>query len=127
MKAEQIYEFIVAFVRKNGFLPTYQEIVDGIGAKSKSVVKPKLLELERKGLVKFEEQTSRYALTEYHMAKLGGEGDTIKGKVKLQSGETDVTVMITDGKIELYFPEECNLDNWYHAVHVNTLQEKGGG
>lgn len=127
MRTEQIYEFIVDFVKKNGFLPTYQEIVDGIGAKSKSVVKPNLLELERQGLVKFEEQTSRYSLTEYHMAKIGGEGDTIKGKVKLKSGETDVTVMIKDGKIELYFPVKCNLENWYHAVHINTLPEKRGG
>lgn len=126
MKKDMIYDFIVDFVKRNGFFPTYQEIVNGIGAKSKSMVKPKLLELEKQGLIKLEENTSRYSLTKYQMVKVE-DINTIKGKIYLKSGETDVCIKIKGGQIELFFPETVDVSDWYHAVHINVLPEERGG
>lgn len=118
MRKDIIYDFIVNFVKRNGFFPTYQEIVNGIGAKSKSMVKPKLLELEKQGLIKLHKSTSRYSLAEYQMVEVK-DINTIKGKIYLESGETDVSIQINNGKIELFFPETASVSNWYHAVHIN--------
>lgn len=119
LKKEQTYQFITEFVKRNGFLPTYQEIIKGIGAKSKSMVKPCLLELERDGLIRFPDDSSRFSLTGYHLVKDEDMGIAM-GTVRLGSGDTETRVEIRNGKIELYFPKQTDLRNWYHAVHVNT-------
>ena len=65
-KQYEVYLFIVKYSKEHGYAPSFQEIADGTGIKSKSAVKRKLDELQRKGKIKYESNTSRaICLLEY--------------------------------------------------------------
>ena len=52
LRAIQVFEFIRRYIADNGWAPTYQEIADAVGLKSKSDVGRYLTRLEEKGLIK---------------------------------------------------------------------------
>lgn len=50
--ASNLLEFIREYTQANGFAPTYREMMDGTGAKSKSTIHGWLSQLESKGRIK---------------------------------------------------------------------------
>ena len=51
--------FIGGFVQENGFAPSYEEMRAGTGASSKSVVRGRILRLEKDGYVTRRPETAR--------------------------------------------------------------------
>lgn len=51
-KQNKLYLFINSFINEKGFVPSYQQMCDGIGVKSKSQIHSFILSLERQGYLK---------------------------------------------------------------------------
>lgn len=51
-REKTILRFIGQYIAENGWAPTYQEIADGVGLKSKSDIGAFLFALEKKGYIK---------------------------------------------------------------------------
>lgn len=58
-RQRQIYDFIGQYLQKNGFAPTLREIADAIGVTSLATVHEHLQALEKKGVIKKHEGTTR--------------------------------------------------------------------
>ncbi|MBQ6995604.1 MAG: hypothetical protein IJN64_14125 [Lachnospiraceae bacterium] len=56
---QRIYDFLVEFMRRNGFAPTVREIADGVGLKSTSSVYAHLLKLHDMGKIHMEDNKPR--------------------------------------------------------------------
>lgn len=56
---EQVYGFIVEFIKKNGYAPTIREICSGTGINSTSSVYMHLLKLEDEGKIQMKKKSTR--------------------------------------------------------------------
>src|SRR5205814_1934749 len=54
-----VYDFIAAFVERNGYSPSFEEIGQGLDLSSLATVHKHITNLERKGLLKREQNRSR--------------------------------------------------------------------
>lgn len=63
MKTELVYKYIKTHLLKTGFLPTYVEIGEGVGLKSKASVFYHMSKLEEAGLIEYNEGRKQYKLT----------------------------------------------------------------
>ena len=58
-RQRQLYDFISAFVQKNGYSPSFEEIGDGLGLSSLATVHKHVSNLEKKGLLTRDYNRSR--------------------------------------------------------------------
>ena len=58
-RQREVYDFISAFVTKNGYSPSFEEIGDGMGLSSLATVHKHLTNLETKGMLKRDYNRSR--------------------------------------------------------------------
>ena len=58
-RREQIYNFLVDFVKKNGYAPSVREICTGTDLSSTSSVYMHLLKLEDEGKIQMKKQSTR--------------------------------------------------------------------
>lgn len=58
-RREQVYNFIVEFMKKNGYAPSVKEICIGTDISSTSNVYTHLLKLEDEGKIKMKRKTTR--------------------------------------------------------------------
>ena len=56
---KKIYDFIIAFITKNGYSPSIREICSGTNIKSTSTVYRQLLVLEKMGMIRTKMSKSR--------------------------------------------------------------------
>lgn len=56
---ERVYNFIVEFIKKNGYSPSVREICIGTGLKSTSSVYMHLLKLEDEGKIQVKKKSTR--------------------------------------------------------------------
>ncbi len=56
---EELMEFIINFMKKNLYAPTYTDIMEGLGFKSKAHVSERICELRQQGLLEKPENTPR--------------------------------------------------------------------
>ncbi len=58
-KRKTTYEFIVAFIKENGYSPTFSEIAQGIGCKSRNHALVLVEQLMEMGLVEYKKGSQR--------------------------------------------------------------------
>ena len=51
VRQREVYEWVSAYVRENGYAPTYAEIARGIGCRNQSTVWELLTALQNKGYI----------------------------------------------------------------------------
>ena len=56
---QRVYDFLVAFIKKNGYSPSIREICKGTGLKSTASVYHHLMMLEIMGMIHMKEHKSR--------------------------------------------------------------------
>lgn len=56
---QSVYKFLVDYITENGYAPTYREIADGTGLKSKSTVYNHLQILEMMGKIRMDKNKQR--------------------------------------------------------------------
>lgn len=67
-----VYQFLVDFITENGYAPTFSEIAEGTGLKSKSSVYDHLQILEMMGKIHVEKNKQRaISLNGYKFVKVG--------------------------------------------------------
>lgn len=72
-KDYQTYMFLVNYVKKNGFPPSYREIASGIGISSKNTVKSRLRRLEMMGKIEvWKDKPRAIKLLGYQFVKVDG-------------------------------------------------------
>ena len=70
---ERVYNFLVDFIKKNGFAPSVREISIGIGLNSTSSVHSHLLKLEEEGRIEMKRNSPRaIKLVGYEYRKVEG-------------------------------------------------------
>lgn len=68
---QNIYDFLVKFITENGYAPSFREIADGTGLKSKAYVYNHLQILEMLGKIHMEKNKPRaISLTGYKFIKV---------------------------------------------------------
>ena len=55
----KVYDFLVDFLTKNGYVPSIREICNGIGIKSTSTIFEHLAALEREGKIEIKDKSPR--------------------------------------------------------------------
>ena len=69
---QSVYKFLVDYITENGYAPTYREIADGTGLKSKSTVYNHLQILEMMGKIHMDKNKQRaIKLIGYEFVKVG--------------------------------------------------------
>src|SRR5260221_5069146 len=58
-RQRQVYDFLHDFIQRNGYSPSFEEIVDGLGLSSLATVHKHISSLEKKGLLKRDYNRSR--------------------------------------------------------------------
>ena len=61
-RQRQVYDFIVEFALKHGYLPTIREIGDGVGLSSTSSVAQNMAAIQKKGYISRETGLSGYSV-----------------------------------------------------------------
>lgn len=56
---QELYKFLVGYIKENGYSPSYREIAEGIGIKTKSTVLKKLQSLQKKGKIQIRMNSPR--------------------------------------------------------------------
>lgn len=56
---EKIYKFIKKYIKKHGYSPSFEDIKDGVGASSKSVVYYHMHKLKKENRIDFIKATPR--------------------------------------------------------------------
>ena len=80
-KMERVYQFIVDFIKKNGYSPSFREISDGTDIKSVASVRDKLKLLEYEGLIRTKEcQPRTISLTGYKFVKSSNDRSDARKK-----------------------------------------------
>ena len=70
---QSIYDFIVEYVKKNGYAPTVREIGEAVSLKSTSSVFNHLISLEDEGKIVMKDKAPRaIRLVGYKFVKVGG-------------------------------------------------------
>jgi len=70
---ERIYNFLVEFIKKNGYAPSMREICDGTYLSSTASVHNHLLKLEDEGRIEMKPNSPRaIKLVEFEFVKVGG-------------------------------------------------------
>ncbi|WP_415348470.1 transcriptional regulator, partial [Clostridium perfringens] len=69
-KREQIYEFLISFIKEKGYQPTVREIAHAVNLKSSSTVYVHLEMLEKDGLIKLEKSEQRGRKRSIHIIDL---------------------------------------------------------
>lgn len=70
---ERVYNFLVHYIKENGFAPSVREISIGIGLKSTCTVHHHLLKLEDEGKIEMKRNSTRaIKLVEYEFRKVEG-------------------------------------------------------
>ena len=59
-RQRQVYDFIAEFVQRNQYSPSFEEIGEGLGLSSLATVHKHISNLEKKGLLKHEQEGVRY-------------------------------------------------------------------
>ncbi|MCJ8343741.1 MAG: hypothetical protein MJH09_12995, partial [Cetobacterium sp.] len=87
-KREQIYEFLISFIKEKGYQPTVREIAHAVNLKSSSTVYVHLEMLEKDGLIKLEKSEQRGRKRSIHIIDLNKKlkenisKETIKNLIK---------------------------------------------
>lgn len=123
-KTDLLYEFLVDFFNSHGYAPTYQEMADGIGLASKAPIRPLLLKLRKKGLIKMERDSSKFALANYKLVPVNNDDAIIKGVVAFPNGEAEVEIEIVNKQIVFKIPKDLDISNWYHAVYIASDERR---
>jgi repressor LexA len=76
-RQRQIYDFIGQYIQKNGFAPTLREIADAIGVTSLATIHEHLQALEKKGVIKKHEGTTRGIEIVSNQANQVGSKDSV--------------------------------------------------
>lgn len=58
-KEYELYKFLIDYIKENGYSPSYKEIAEGIGIKSRSTVMEKLQRLQKKGKIQMKASSPR--------------------------------------------------------------------
>lgn len=70
---QRVYDFIVEYIKKNGYAPTVREIGEAVSIKSTSNVVHHLIKLEDEGRIKMKDKAPRaIGLVGYEFVKVGG-------------------------------------------------------
>lgn len=70
---QRVYDFIVQYIKKNGYAPTVREIGEAVSLKSTSSVFNHLIALENVGKIEIKDKASRaIRLVGYEFVKVGG-------------------------------------------------------
>jgi len=105
-KRERVFEFIGNYIRESGVSPTYEEIMTGVGLRSKAPVAHHLQALEEADLISILPNTSRgIRLTDKGKASLPFEPFPKEVQVRLPLGR------IAAGK-PIQFPEHILIDHY---------------
>ncbi len=84
-RQQQIYDFIVSYIKENLYPPSVREIGDGVGLYSTSSVYEHLKSLERKGYIEVKENSPRaikvngYKFVKEEVAVNDGRTDNVNG------------------------------------------------
>lgn len=70
---EKAYYFIRDYILKNGYSPSFLEITQGVGLKSKSNAAVIVRQLEKLGLIKFHETRRSITLEGYKLVRITNE------------------------------------------------------
>ncbi len=122
-RQHQVHEFIARFIGEHGYCPSYEEIGQGLGLSSLATVHKHVTNLEKKGLLKRQENRSRSI-------------DVLpnRSKVKMPPLEPRVTIMdlplvgrIAAGQpVEaLENPETISLSDFTRSKDVYVLEVSG--
>ncbi|MBD9304198.1 MAG: LexA repressor [Lachnospira sp.] len=58
-KQYAVYMFLIKYIKENGYPPTLEEIADGVGAKAKSTISIRLMELQEDGWIEVKMSSPR--------------------------------------------------------------------
>lgn len=50
--------------------------------------------------------------------------DFISGRINFNGNDVDVRIKISDSMIVISMPEDTDTKNWYHAVRIETVDNK---
>ena len=83
-KREQIYTFLIDFIKEKGYQPTVREIAHAVNLKSPATVYEHLEMLEKDGLIKLEKREQRGRKRSIHIINLNQKiQETIKNQIKI--------------------------------------------
>lgn len=70
---QRVYDFLVEYIKKNGYAPTVREIGEAVSIKSTSNVVHHLIKLEDEGRIEMKDKAPRaIRLVGYEFMKVGG-------------------------------------------------------
>jgi len=87
-KNKEILDFIVSYIKENGYPPVVREIGDGVNLKSTSAVHSYLMQMNKEGSIETNGKPRAIKVIGYEFRKIGQEEQVAKKVARFNQGAT---------------------------------------